>query len=213
MDSKEPTVFVVDDDDAVRTSLAALVKSVGMNVETFFSAELFLSAYKPDHPGCLILDVRMQGMSGLELQMLLKERGIEIPVIIITGHGDVPVAVKAMKNGAIEFIEKPFSKEMLLERIRHALAADKRSRSAAERQHAVQSRLAELTPREQQVLEGVVSGKVNKQIASDLGLSRKTIEVHRANVMRKMHADSLAELVDQVVSARPADREMSVVLS
>lgn len=210
MECRTPTVFVVDDDDAVRTSMAALVTSVGLNVETFYSAEQFLAAYKPDYPGCLILDVRMTGMGGLELQQLLKDRGASLPVIVITGHGDVPVAVRAMKNGAQEFIEKPFSKDMLLEHIRRAIALDAQRREAAARTDELQSRLDSLTPRERQVLDGVVSGKVNKQIARDLNLSCKTIEVHRANVMRKMKADSLAELVEQVVSMRVHHTDMSV---
>jgi len=202
MDRPNPTVFVVDDDEAVRRSLEALVKSVGLNVETFASGQEFLAAYNPDRPGCLVLDIRMPGMSGTELQESLRQRGCILPIIIITGHGDVPIAVHAMKHGAVDFIEKPFSKQLLLDRIHEAITRDERARTQSGRQARIQSRLATLTPRERQVLNLVAEGKPNKRIAAELGVSKKTVEVHRSHVMRKMQAGSLAEVVEQVVTAK-----------
>lgn len=202
MDRPNATVFVVDDDEAVRRSLEALVKSVGLNVEAFASAQEFLAGYDPERPGCLVLDIRMPGMSGTELQETLRQRGCILPIIIITGHGDVPIAVHAMKHGAVDFIEKPFSKQLLLDRIHEAIARDTRARHESSRNARIQSRLATLTPRERQVLDLVAEGKPNKRIAAELGVSKKTVEVHRSHVMRKMQAGSLAEVVEQVVTAR-----------
>lgn len=196
------TVFVVDDDQAVRQSAEMLVRSVGLTVEAYPSAQAFLQAYDPSRSGCLLLDLRMPGMSGLELQRTLKERGVTLPVIIVTGHGDVPVAVQAFKDGAVDFIEKPYSKQMLLERIRDAVARDSRERADKTVRSKIETRLALLTPRETSVMERVVSGLSNKEIARDLGVSSKTVEVHRAHVMQKMQADSLADLVRQVLTAR-----------
>jgi two-component system response regulator FixJ len=200
--SRELTVFVVDDDQAMRASLQWLIESVGMKVETFDSAQAFLDAYYPGRAGCLLLDVRMPGMSGLELQAYLARRESRIPVIIITGHGDVAMAVKAMKVGAVDFIEKPFDDEELLHSIRNALTHDEKQRQLRARRADIAARLAELTPREYEVMTMVTDGKSNKEIATALGVSAKTVEVHRARVMDKMRADSLAELVRMSLIAR-----------
>ncbi len=191
----DPTVFVVDDDAAVRESLCWLVESAGLNAESYATAQAFLDAYDPRQPGCLVLDVRMPGLSGLDLQEQLAAQGIMLPVIIITGHGEVPMAVRAMKGGAIDFIEKPFSDQLLLDRAREAIAQDAQNRVEQARRAEVAARLALLTPREREVMEMVVSGKANKQVGASLGISQKTVEAHRAQVMRKTRADSLAELV------------------
>lgn len=191
----DPTVFVVDDDAAVRESLCWLVESAGLNAESYATAQAFLDAYDPRQPGCLVLDVRMPGLSGLDLQEQLAAQGIMLPVIIITGHGEVPMAVRAMKGGAIDFIEKPFSDQLLLDRAREAIAQDAQNRVEQARRAEVAARLALLTPREREVMEMVVSGKANKQVGANLGISQKTVEAHRAQVMRKTRADSLAELV------------------
>jgi RNA polymerase sigma factor (sigma-70 family) len=189
------TVFVVDDDQAMRNSLKWLIESVGVNVESFASADEFLAQYQPGRAGCLVLDVRMPGMSGLDLQEYLVEHNVHIPVVIITGHGDVPMAVRAMKSGAIDFIEKPFNDEALLDAIRRAMALEEQQRSLHLENVQIQERLANLTPREREVMEMVTEGRSNKEIANSLGVSAKTIEAHRARVMEKMQAGSLAELV------------------
>lgn len=191
----EPTVFVVDDDQAMRTSLKWLIESTGMQVRTFDSADAFLAAYYPGCAGCLLLDVRMPGMSGLELQSYMAREGYRLPVIIITGHGDVAMAVKAMKSGAADFIEKPFHDEDLLRSIRNALELDERQRVTQTTRAQIAARLAELTPREHEVMGMVTDGKSNKEMAATLGVSTKTVEAHRARVMEKMRAESLAELV------------------
>jgi RNA polymerase sigma factor (sigma-70 family) len=193
--SQDMTVFVVDDDQAMRGSLQWLIESVGMKVQTYESAQAFLDAYYPGRAGCLLLDVRMPGMSGLELQEYLVRREIRLPVIIITGHGDVSMAVKAMKAGAVDFIEKPFDDEELLNSIRNAVQHDEKRRALRARRADIAARMAELTPREHEVMAMVTDGKSNKEIATSLGVSAKTVEVHRARVMDKMRADSLAELV------------------
>jgi len=201
----EPVVYVVDDDEAMRSSLKWLIESVGLRVETFGSADEFLSCYYPGRAGCLLLDVRMPGMSGLDLQEYLTNRHIQLPVIIITGHGDVPLAVRAMKSGARDFIEKPFNDEALLDAIRHALALAAEQRSVQARQAEIATRLALLTPREHEVMEMVADGRSNKEIANTLGVSAKTVEAHRARVMEKMEARSLAELVRMVLAANLVD--------
>lgn len=198
----EANVFVVDDDEAMRSSLKWLIESVGMQVHTYPSAQAFLDAYYPGRAGCLLLDVRMPGMSGLELQTYLVRREIRLPVIIITGHGDVSMAVRAMKAGAVDFIEKPFDGEALLGSIRDALQYDEKQRVLRAQRADIAARLAELTPREHEVMNMVTDGKSNKEIAAALGVSAKTVEVHRARVMDKMRADSLAELVRLVLIAR-----------
>jgi len=200
-EDKQSTVYVVDDDDAMRESLTWLIESVGLNVETYASADEFLESYYPGRPGCVLLDVRMPGMSGLELQGHLQKQQVTVPVIMITGHGDVPMAVRAMKSGAIDFIEKPFNDEQLLESIRNALAIDDTRRDEQSFKAEVASRLAQLTPRESEVMDMVTAGKSNKEIANTLGVSAKTVEAHRAKVMEKMEAGSLAELVRLVVSS------------
>ena len=191
----EPTVFVVDDDPAMRDSLCWLLQSVDLHVETYPSADAFLAAYDAGRPGCLVLDVRMPGMSGLNLQDELRARHIRLPIIMLSGHAEVPTAVRALKAGAIDFMEKPFSDELLLDRIRQAIDLDREQRDAEAQRAAVAERYALLTPREREVMELVTAGKANKVIAAELGLSPKTVEVHRAAVMDKMRADSVADLV------------------
>jgi RNA polymerase sigma factor (sigma-70 family) len=198
----EGTVFIVDDDAAVRKSLDMLVRSVGLPVKAFSSAQEFLDNYRADQPGCLVLDIRMPGMSGLELQRHMKDVGIAIPIIIITGHGDVPIAVRAMKDGAMELLEKPFSKQLLLEHIGDALRRDHERRQKREQKSDVESRLTALTQREREVMELVVAGKANKEIAAALGISKKTVDVHRSRVMHKMQVESLPELVQLAIAAR-----------
>lgn len=199
---REPTVFVVDDDQAMRNSLQWLIESVGMNVECFSSAEDFLKSYYPGRSGCLLLDVRMPGMSGLDLQEYLVRNDIRIPVIIITGHGDVPMSVRAMKAGAIDFIEKPFNDELLLDAIRNALVLDENQRDRQAELAELAAKLAHLTPREHEVMDMVTLGKSNKEIANLLGVSAKTVEAHRARVMEKMQARSLADLVRMAMNAK-----------
>jgi two-component system response regulator FixJ len=188
-------VFIVDDDDAVRNSLRLLVKSVGLPASTAKSAQEFLENYDPGHPGCLILDVRMPGMSGMELQQQLNVRGAVIPVIFITGHGDIPMAVEAMQQGAFDFLQKPFRDQDLIDRIQRALEKDAANREELTQRSRIRERLGTLTPREREVLGLVTSGKPNKVIAADLGLSQRTVEIHRSRVMEKMGAASLAQLV------------------
>jgi len=190
-----PIVYVVDDDPAMRSSLRWLIESVGLVVHTCASAQEFLQTYHIGDPGCVVLDIRMPGMSGLDLQAELTERQMYIPVLIITGYAEVPLAVRAMKAGAFDFIEKPFSDQTLLDRIRAALAQDAVARRQRTTRQEVEARLRLLTGRERDVLEGVATGKSNKQIAAAIGLSPKTVEVHRSHVMEKLKADSLAELI------------------
>lgn len=191
----EPVVFVVDDDPAMRDSLRWLIESTGLHVETFADAYAFLARIRPDLPGCLVLDVRMPGMSGLDLQTELARRGIGLPTIVLTGHAEVPMAVRAVKAGAIDFIEKPFSDQLLLDRVRQGIEMDHQERDGRARRAEVLRRMGLLTHREREVLDLVVGGKANKEIAAALGLSPKTVEVHRAHVMEKMQASSVAELV------------------
>ncbi len=199
--STNPTVFVVDDDQAMRTSLQWLIESTGMQVKTFESADAFLSSFHPERAGCLLLDVRMPGMSGLELQSYLAREGYQLPVIIITGHGDVGMAVKAMRAGAMDFIEKPFHDEDLLRSIQRALEYDQRQRLSRAARADILARVADLTPREHEVMGMVTDGKANREIAVALGVTPKTVEAHRARVMEKMRAESLAELVRMVLIA------------
>lgn len=192
------TVFVVDDDIAVRDSLSLLIGSMGLKVETFACADDFLTAYEPGAAGCLLLDIRMPGMSGTELHEELNRRGYHVPVIFITGHGDISMAVRAMQHGAVDFIEKPFNDQQLLDRINQALVQDKQARIDNAEMSAIGERLKALTPRETEVMRRVVAGEANKRIALDLGLSERTIEIHRAKVMAKTGAATLAELVKMV---------------
>ena len=194
----EPTVFIIDDDEAVRRFLSGLIASVGLHVETYASAQEFLDADEPSQPGCLLLDIRMPGMSGLELQKELASRNIRIPIIILTGHGNVQVAVHAMKAGAVDFIEKPFNNELLLDRIQMAVAESVDADTTRVKQDEIAHRMELLTPREHQVLDIVAAGETNKAIARRLEISEKTVEIHRARVMEKMQAKSLADLVKMV---------------
>jgi two-component system response regulator FixJ len=198
----EATVFVVDDDAAVCRALELLMRSVGLRAETYPSAEDFLEVFDSERPGCLLLDLRMPGMSGMDLQQYLAERGSALPVIVLTGHAEVPVAVQMMKAGAADFIEKPFQDQLLIDRVHECLAHDARQRERARVVGTIDARLSRLSPREQQVVEGVMAGKPSKEIASELGISPKTVDVHRARVMDKVGVGSLAELVRLVLQAR-----------
>lgn len=200
-----PTVFVVDDDEGVRNSLRFLLKSVGLATQALASASEFLETYKPNHPGCLVLDVRMPGMSGLELQQQLNVRGAVIPVIFITGHGDIPMAVEAMQQGACDFLQKPFRDQDLIDRIQRALERDARNRAALDQHAGIRARLDSLTPREREVLTLMIRGQPNKIMAAELGVSQRTVEIHRARVMEKSGAASLAQLVRMVMNLE-ADR-------
>jgi two-component system response regulator FixJ len=199
----DPIVFVVDDEPAIRDSLALLLRSVGLPTRTFESAQSFLDAFQPIPNSCLLADVRMPGMSGLELQETLRSRGLKVPVIVLTGHGDIAMAVRAMKAGATDFIEKPYNDQVLIDAVHRALAASQGAPSAppgADRA-AIEARIATLSPREREVMQFVIEGKPNKVIATRLGLSTRTVEVHRAKVMEKMEAASLAELVRLALAA------------
>ncbi len=193
--SQNSTVFVVDDDTAVRDALKLLLTTSGFRARTFNCAAEFLAAYTPDQPGCLLLDVRMPGMSGLELQDSLTADNIRLPIIILTGHGDVPMAIRAMKAGALDFIEKPFSGPMLLDRVQDALDKDALIRQQQRRYQAIAERMALLSNREREVLDRVVEGQYNKVIAADLYISVSTVEAHRKRVMEKLAANSLSDLV------------------
>ena len=203
--SAQPVVNVVDDNEALRDSLKWLLESAGHSVAVHASAEAFLGSYRPEQPGCLVLDIRMPGMSGLELQDELIRLGHAVPIIFITGHGDVPTAVSAVKKGAVEFLEKPFSDKALLSLVGNALAFDAQMRSAADGLRSVEARLASLTQREREVMDLVVAGKRNREIAEQLQVSIKTVEAHRAKIMQKTAAGTLAELL-QVVHAASSGR-------
>jgi len=193
------TVFVVEDDEAVRKLMRTLLTSVGLNAATYGSAQEFLSNYNPNQGGCLVLDVRMPGMSGLELQQLLNMRGAILPVIFVSGHGDIPMAVEAMQHGAFDFLPKPFRDQDLIDRVQRALEKDKTNRAQLREKDRIRERFESLTPREREVLTLVTSGKANKVMAGDLGVSQRTVEIHRARVMEKMGAGSLAQLVRMVM--------------
>ena len=198
----EATVFVVDDHAPMRKAIQDLLSSVGMSVESYASAGEFLAGYESSRPGCLVLDIRMPDMDGFELQQALSARGPCIPIVFLTGHGDVPMAVQAMEAGAVGFIEKPFREQQLLERVKLAIQTDVRRRHGLAHRAEIQQRLASLTARERQVLNGVLAGKLSKVIATELGLSRKTIDQHRARVMGKLCADNIVDLVKMVGSTQ-----------
>jgi FixJ family two-component response regulator len=195
MADEEPIVFVVDDDAAARSAAESLLHSVGLRVETFASAPAFLERTLPDAPCCLVLDVRLPRVSGIELQRDLTARGATIPIIFITGHGDIPMSVEAMKAGAMEFLTKPFRGQVLLDAIHKAIERDRSIRHEKARLAQLRGRLDSLTSREREVMHGVIAGKLNKEIAAELGASERTIKIHRASLMRKMAADSLPDLV------------------
>lgn len=192
---KKPTVYIVDDDDGMRRALTVLMTTVGYNAVAFERPTEFLQKLDPNQHGCLVLDVRMPEMSGLEVQQQLNRNGSMLPVILITGHGDIPMAVQAMKDGAFDFLQKPFRDQDLLDRINGALKQDAENREIVERHADLKRRVESLTPREREVMALVVDGRANKVIAIDLGLSERTVEIHRANVMEKMQARSVAHLV------------------
>jgi len=198
------TVIVVDDDAGVRNSMRILLKSVGLNCTLFASAQEFLGAYQPSQQGCLVLDIRMPGMSGLELQQELNLRGAVIPVIFMSGHGDIPMAVEAIQHGAFDFLQKPIREQDLLDRIQRAIVKDGELRKSLGEHARIKSHLDSLTPREREVLDLMTLGKQNKAIAQDLAVSPRTIEIHRARVMEKMSAHSVAELVRMMLDLNHA---------
>jgi FixJ family two-component response regulator len=195
MKEQDPIVFIIDDDAQVRTGIDSLVRSIGLRTAMFPSATEFLRAQRPDAPACLILDVRMPGQSGLELQTELRSAGIRIPIIFITGHGDIPMTVRAMKEGAMEFLTKPVRSLDLIEAVQKAIVRNREMRKDEAELVGIRGRFASLTPRETEVLKLVVAGLLNKQIADQLGMSELTVKTHRAHVMEKTQADSLAHLV------------------
>jgi FixJ family two-component response regulator len=204
----QPIVLVVDDDASTRETLKSLIRSVGLQVELFDSAQELLKRRRPDAPSCLVLDIRLPGISGLEFQRKLADSNIAIPIIFITGHGDIPMSVRAMKAGAIEFLTKPFRAQDLLDAIQIALEKDRQTRRRDAEVAELATRFASLTPRERQVLPLLVSGRLNKQIAADIGTSEAAAKVHRSQLMRKMQADSLPELVRmaQKLGILPTDK-------
>jgi FixJ family two-component response regulator len=193
--SASPIVFIVDDDESLRESLSSLLRSVGLRVQVFGSPLEFLNSHRPDVAGCLVLDVRLPGLSGLDFQNELAKANVQIPIIFITGHGDIPMSVRAMKAGAVEFLTKPIREQDLVDAVQVALQRDQIRRESEEELSGVRAKFDSLTPREREVLVLVTSGLMNKQIAADLGISEIMVKVHRGNVMRKMSAGSLADLV------------------
>jgi len=203
MSTEKAAVFVVDDDASVRKALARSIQAAGLNVKTFASAREFLDQGPPEGPGCLVLDVRMPDLSGLDLQAELNSRNVQTPIIFITGHGDIPVTVKAMKGGAVDFLPKPFKVSNLLRVIQEALKKDERLQASRAENTEVQRRIQTLTPREREVLGLVVKGLLNKQIAAELGAAERTVKVHRGRVMHKMQVQSVADLVRAVERVKP----------
>ncbi len=203
MNADAPRVYIVEDDEAVRESLQLMLESVGYKTKTFANANAFLDQHHSDMAGCLVLDIRMPGINGMELQRKLNERNSMLPVIFVTGHGDVPMAVEAMQQGALDFVQKPYREQELLEKIERAFAMDKTNRESLQQRQSIATRLQSLTPRELDVLRLMVEGKANKVIAIDLDISQRTVEIHRARVMEKIEANSLAHLVRMVMAADP----------
>jgi RNA polymerase sigma factor (sigma-70 family) len=205
--TRASVVFVVDDDPSVRSSLKFLLSSVGLQVESFESAETFLQRKPPDAPSCLVLDVRLRGLSGLDFQHELAARNIRIPIVFVTGHGDIPMSVRAMKAGAIEFLTKPYRDQDLLDAVRIALEQDRARREQERDLTDLQQRFDSLTPREQEVISMVVSGMLNKQIAGQLGTAENTVKVHRSRAMEKMNAQSFADMVRMIEKLKgPAEK-------
>jgi FixJ family two-component response regulator len=202
-----PTVFIVDDDRGLRQAIQDLVESVGLRAESFASGEDFLRAKRMNRPSCLVLDVRLPQMSGLDFQQRLTETGIQIPIIFITAHGDIPMSVRALKSGALEFLTKPFRDQDLLDAIHQALERDRVAREQQSEIHNLQERVRTLTAREREVMNLVVSGMLNKQIASEIGTSEATVKIHRGNVMRKMKAGSVVDLVRMADKLKPSPRK------
>ena len=207
--TRASVVFVVDDDPSVRSSLKFLLSSVGLQVESFDSAETFLQRKPPDAPSCLVLDVRLRGLSGLDFQRELAARNIRIPIVFVTGHGDIPMSVRAMKAGAIEFLTKPYRDQDLLDAVRIALEQDRARREQERDLTDLQQRFDSLTPREQEVISMVVSGMLNKQIAGELGTAENTVKVHRSRAMEKMNAQSFADLVRMIEKLKGAAKKAS----
>jgi FixJ family two-component response regulator len=205
MNDATPTVFIIDDDPAVRDAIRLLLRTDGLTVAVFASAAAFLASPAVQQPGCLVLDVRMPGMSGLDLQKQLRARGCHTPILFITGHGDVPMAIRAMKGGAFDFLEKPFQGETLLQRVREALALDAQQRGRQARRAEAAARLALLSPREREVLDRVAAGQYNKVIAFELGISLSTVEIHRKRVMEKLEAESLSDLIQTLALANDGE--------
>lgn len=199
---QQPTVYLIDDDPSLQDSMRYLLKSVGLPLKSFSNAQEFLDQYTPDLVGCLLLDVRMPGMSGLELQQRLNEMGADLPIIVISGHADVPMAVRAIKAGAVDFLEKPFNDQVLLDRIHQAVEENVQRKEGRVEESQILARMETLTPREKEVMELLVSGKANKDIAADLEISRKTLDIHRSKVLQKMAAETVADLVRMVLKMR-----------
>ena len=206
MKEADPIVFVVDDDPLIRDGLRSLIKSVGLHVETFGSSREFMERRPSDAPGCLVLDVRLPGLSGLDLQRELNESNFQIPIIFMTGHGDIPMSVLAMKNGAQEFLTKPVRGQDLLDAVQQAIARDRAARRERAKMSDLRTRFDSLTPREREVLDLIVAGLLNKQIAGELNIEEVTIKTHRAHIMQKTHAESLAHLVRMNEKLKSNDR-------
>lgn len=203
----KPVVYLIDDDPGIQDAMRRLLKSVGLQLQTYSHAQEFLEKKEKgdpttSHPGCLVLDIRMPGMSGLELQQRLQDRGDDLPIIVVSGHADVPMTVRAIKAGALDFLEKPFNEQVLLDRIQEGIQESLRRRSEQGERSQIEARVKTLTPREREVLDMLVSGKPNKTIATDLNISRKTLDIHRGKVLQKMQAETVADLVRMVLKAR-----------
>lgn len=199
----DASVFIIEDDDAVRDSLQMMLESVGRPVKAFASADDFLKIYSPELAGCIVLDIRMPGMNGMELQRKLNELNSILPIIFVTGHGDVPMAVEAMQQGAVDFVQKPYREQELLDKISQAMEMDEENRSGLQQRQVILDHMEELTPREKDVMKLMVEGKANKVIAIDLDISQRTVEIHRARVMEKLNANSLAHLVRMYLAIEP----------